>query len=80
MSELQSQPQARPRQPKPMLSVGEALALMLGAVRPLAESELISTLAANGRILAKSQVSGMNVPGMPTTRRWMAMPCAPPTA
>jgi len=54
--------------PKPMLSVSQALEFMLDAARPVAESETISTLEANGRVLAGSQVSGMNVPGMDNTQ------------
>jgi molybdopterin molybdotransferase len=53
---------------KPMLSVSEALAQMLGAARPVAEAEVIPTLAANGRVLAEAQVSGMNVPGADNTQ------------
>lgn len=53
---------------KPMLSVSVALAQMLGAVRPLADTEVIPTLAANGRVLATAQVSGMNVPGADNTQ------------
>ena len=53
---------------KPMLSVSDALALMLDAVRPVAESETIPTLQANGRVLAAAQVSGMNVPGADNTQ------------
>jgi molybdopterin molybdotransferase len=63
MSDASAKPQR-----KPMLSVAEAQALMLAAVRPPAQSELVSTLAANGRILAQAQVSGMNVPGMDNTQ------------
>ena len=51
-----------------MLSVSEALALMLGAVRPVADTETIPTLAANGRVLAEAQVSAMNVPGADNTQ------------
>ncbi len=54
--------------PKPMLAVSEALALMLAAARPVAQSEVIPTLSANGRVLAAAQVSGMNVPGMDNTQ------------
>ena len=54
--------------PKPMLAVSEALALMLAAARPVAQSETIPTLSANGRVLAVAQVSGMNVPGMDNTQ------------
>nr|WP_315257298.1 gephyrin-like molybdotransferase Glp [uncultured Duganella sp.] len=53
---------------KPMLSVSEALAQMLGAVRPVADTEVMPTLAANGRVLAAAQVSGMNVPGADNTQ------------
>ncbi|MYM83529.1 molybdopterin molybdenumtransferase MoeA [Duganella sp. FT50W] len=53
---------------KPMLSVSEALAQMLGAARPVADTEVIATLAANGRVLAVAQVSGMNVPGADNTQ------------
>jgi len=54
--------------PKPLLPVGEALAFMLAAARPVAETETIPTLEANGRVLARSQVSGMNVPAMDNTQ------------
>jgi molybdopterin molybdotransferase len=53
---------------KPMLAVREALELMLAAARPVQEVEVISTLSANGRVLAKAQVSGMNVPGADNTQ------------
>jgi molybdopterin molybdotransferase len=53
---------------KPMLSVAGALALMLDAVRPVADAEVIPTLSANGRVLAAAQVSGMNVPGADNTQ------------
>jgi len=53
---------------KPMLAVREALELMLAAARPVAETEVIPTLSANGRVLAQAQVSGMNVPGMDNTQ------------
>jgi len=51
-----------------MLAVAEALALMLEAARPVAGTETVPTLNANGRILAHAQVSGMNVPGMDNTQ------------
>ncbi|WP_229202246.1 molybdopterin molybdotransferase MoeA [Pseudoduganella aquatica] len=47
---------------KPLMPVREALDFMLAAARPVAEVETLSTLAANGRVLAQAQVSGMNVP------------------
>ncbi|USX24379.1 molybdopterin molybdotransferase MoeA [Oxalobacteraceae bacterium OTU3CINTB1] len=55
-------------QPRPMLAVAEAQALMLAAARPVADIETLPTLNANGRILAHAQVSGMNVPGMDNTQ------------
>ncbi|MQA37207.1 molybdopterin molybdotransferase MoeA [Rugamonas aquatica] len=54
--------------PKPLLAVSEALALMAAAVRPLTDVEVVPTLAANGRVLAKAQVSEMNVPGRDNTQ------------
>lgn len=54
--------------PKPMLTLAEALAQMLGAARPVADVELLSTLEANGRVLAQAQVSTMNVPGHDNTQ------------
>ncbi|WP_229210458.1 gephyrin-like molybdotransferase Glp [Duganella sp. CF517] len=54
--------------PRPMLAVAEAQALMLAAARPVADTETVPTLNANGRILAHAQVSGMNVPGMDNTQ------------
>jgi molybdopterin molybdotransferase len=54
--------------PKPMLAVSEALAFMLSAARPVSDIETIPTLAANGRVLAKAQVSEMNVPGQDNTQ------------
>ncbi|TFW14813.1 molybdopterin molybdotransferase MoeA [Duganella callida] len=53
---------------KPMLSVGEAQALMLGAVRPVADVEVVPTLHANGRVLAAAQVSDLSVPGADNTQ------------
>ncbi|WP_228892473.1 molybdopterin molybdotransferase MoeA [Pseudoduganella aquatica] len=47
---------------KPLMPVREALDFMLAAARPVAEVETLSTLAANRRVLAQAQVSGMNVP------------------
>ena len=51
-----------------MLAVSEALAFMLAAARPVAEIETIPPLAANGRVLAKAQVSEMNVPARDNTQ------------
>ncbi|HWW07137.1 gephyrin-like molybdotransferase Glp [Collimonas sp.] len=54
-----------------MLSVTEALDVLLAAPRPLVDSgaiELIPTLAANGRILASAQTSQLNVPPADNTQ------------
>ncbi|HVK94087.1 MAG TPA: gephyrin-like molybdotransferase Glp [Noviherbaspirillum sp.] len=53
---------------KPMLSAAEALNFLLSAVRPIIETETVSTLAANGRVLASAQVSQLNVPPMDNTQ------------
>jgi len=49
---------------KPMLSVAEALEVILAAAHPRGASEVLPTLQANGRILAAAQVSGLDVPPM----------------
>ncbi len=49
---------------KGLLSVDEALALLLGGARPVADHETVPTLQAAGRVLAAAQRSGMNVPPM----------------
>ena len=53
---------------KPMLSVAEAQAFMLGAARPVAEVELLDTMRANGRVLATAQTSTLNVPERDNTQ------------
>ncbi|MDB5768911.1 MAG: molybdopterin biosynthesis protein molybdenum incorporation step, partial [Collimonas fungivorans] len=58
-------------QKPPMLSVDEALEVLLAAPRPLVDSaavERIPTLSANGRILADAQVSQLNVPPADNTQ------------
>ncbi|MEM4988229.1 gephyrin-like molybdotransferase Glp [Collimonas sp. H4R21] len=58
-------------QKPPMLSVAEALDVLLAAPRPLvdaAATELVPTLSANGRILADAQVSRLNVPPADNTQ------------
>ncbi|WP_243656779.1 gephyrin-like molybdotransferase Glp [Paucimonas lemoignei] len=47
-----------------MLSVAEALNLILAAARQVDEFDTLPTLQANGRILATSQASGLDVPPM----------------
>ncbi len=52
--------------PQPMLSVQEALDILLEAAgqHPIADTETIPTIEANGRILAAAQTSQINVPPM----------------
>lgn len=45
-----------------MLDAAEALALLLAAASPVTDSEILSTLDANGRILAVAQSSQLDVP------------------
>jgi molybdopterin molybdotransferase len=47
-----------------LASVAAALEAVLAAVTPIAESELVDTLAAHGRVLAADQHSEIDVPGM----------------
>ena len=54
--------------PKPMLAVRAALDFLLDAARPVAQLESVPTLAANGRVLALAQTSGMNVPARDNTQ------------
>ncbi|WDD93967.1 molybdopterin molybdotransferase MoeA [Burkholderia sp. FERM BP-3421] len=51
----------------PMLSTADALATLLGAARPLAETETVATLDALGRVLAADVVSPLDVPPMHTS-------------
>ena len=51
-----------------MLAVREALDYLLAAARPVAETEMLPTLEANGRVLARAVVSEMNVPGHDNTQ------------
>jgi molybdopterin molybdotransferase len=53
--------------PRPMLSVREALDTLLAAARPLQEIEVVSTLDANGRVLALDQASTIAVPSADNT-------------
>ena len=49
---------------KGLLSVDEALALLLAEARPVAGIEQLSAMDAAGRVLAQAQVSAMDVPPM----------------
>jgi molybdopterin molybdotransferase len=51
-----------------MLTVREALDFLMGAARPLAEIETVSTLQANGRVLAADQRSQLDVPPADNTQ------------
>ncbi|MCC6072489.1 gephyrin-like molybdotransferase Glp [Massilia sp. GCM10020059] len=53
---------------KPMLAVSEALDFLMGAARPVTDTELVPTLEANGRVLAAAQVSTLNVPSADNTQ------------
>ncbi|MEO8170366.1 MAG: gephyrin-like molybdotransferase Glp [Oxalobacteraceae bacterium] len=53
---------------KPMLDAAEALALLLAAARPDTGIERLSTLKANGRILAVAQSSQLDVPPKDNTQ------------
>ncbi len=52
----------------PMLSKEQALNQLLAAVRPLIGHECVPTLEANGRILARGEVSQLNVPPADNTQ------------
>ena len=54
--------------PKPMLAVAEALDFVIAGARPVAETELVPTLEANGRVLAKAQSSTLDVPSADNTQ------------
>jgi len=49
---------------KGLLSVDEALEVLLAGARPVAEIEEVPTLEASGRVLARAQASAMDVPPM----------------
>jgi molybdopterin molybdotransferase len=53
---------------KPMLAVREALDFLLAAARPVQETEVVPTLAANGRVLAADQASAIDVPSADNTQ------------
>ncbi len=50
-----------------MLTLDEALARLLSAIRPLADSELVSTFDARGRVLAEGVRSALDVPPQDNT-------------
>jgi molybdopterin molybdotransferase len=54
-------------EPKPMLTVAEALAVLLASAREIRETQTVATLEANGRILAAAQTSQLDVPPVDNT-------------
>jgi molybdenum cofactor synthesis domain-containing protein len=52
----------------PMLSVQEALGFLLSAVRPITDTQTVSTLDGTGRMLAADQQSQLDVPPMDNTQ------------
>lgn len=55
-------------QKPPMLTVTDALDLLLTAAKPITDIEITPTLSANGRILASAQTSQLNVPPADNTQ------------
>ena len=53
---------------RPMLTVREALDFLLGAARPVTQTDIVPTLQANGRVLAQDQRSQLDVPPMDNTQ------------
>jgi molybdopterin molybdotransferase len=53
---------------KPMLSVREALDTLLAAALPVEEIEIVPTLEANGRVLARDEASTIDVPSADNTQ------------
>jgi molybdopterin molybdotransferase len=51
-----------------MLAVRDALDFLMGAARPVTESEIVATLCANGRVLAEAQASTIDVPSADNTQ------------
>ncbi len=49
---------------KGLLSVDEALAVLLSGAQPVAEVEVVPTMQATGRVLARAQTSAMDVPSL----------------
>jgi molybdopterin molybdotransferase len=67
MSTANDKPADKPA-PRPMLSVREALDTLLAAARPVPEVEQVPTLEANGRVLAASVASTIDVPSADNTQ------------
>ncbi|MGN6388537.1 MAG: molybdopterin molybdotransferase MoeA [Burkholderiaceae bacterium] len=56
------------KQASPMLTVAQALDFLLAAARPIADTETVPTIAADGRVLAAAQTSRLDVPPMDNTQ------------
>ncbi|RBA25631.1 gephyrin-like molybdotransferase Glp [Herminiimonas fonticola] len=54
-------------EPKPLLTVAEALSFLLSSARKITETNILPTLEANGRILAVAQTSQLDVPPVDNT-------------
>ncbi|MGZ3182532.1 MAG: molybdopterin molybdotransferase MoeA [Telluria sp.] len=54
--------------PKPLMPVREALDVLLGAARAVTQVEQVTTLEANGRVLAQDVRSTIDVPGFDNTQ------------
>lgn len=54
--------------PKPLMPVQQAIDHMLAAARPVREVDTVSTLDANGRVLAEAQRSTLSVPSADNTQ------------
>ncbi|MGV3742958.1 MAG: gephyrin-like molybdotransferase Glp [Burkholderiaceae bacterium] len=55
-------------QNKSLLTVRQALDFLLDGVRPIGDTELVSTIDANGRVLAEAQTSQLDVPPADNTQ------------
>ncbi|MGI4984929.1 MAG: molybdopterin molybdotransferase MoeA [Janthinobacterium lividum] len=62
MHPQENQQEPAPRAAAPMLSTAQALDALLGAARPLADTETVALEQANGRVLAEPIVSTLDVP------------------
>ena len=66
---------------KPLMELDQALELLLGRVRPVNDSEMVSTFDAVGRVLAEPQYSSINVPPLDNSSMdGYAVRCADVTA
>jgi len=55
-------PAAAPPARKPLMVLDDALAQLLAQAQPLADTQLVPTVDADGRVLAQSLVSALHVP------------------